>query len=109
MYWGLRSRINWLKWGNKNTKYFHATTIQRRQRNKLTMLKIDEQHWTRDPKALKQHVMDYYCSLYDSVGPRNIQPILNHCPTVVTTEMNQLLMVDVTEEEVKEAVFQLGS
>lgn len=40
MYWGLRLRINWLKWGDKNTKFFHATTIQRRQRNRISMLKL---------------------------------------------------------------------
>lgn len=47
-YWLMRSRISWLKGGNRNTKYFHATTIQRRQRNKISALRIDEE-WCQDP------------------------------------------------------------
>jgi len=105
MYWGLRFWINWLQWGDKNTKHFHATIIQRRQRNKITMLKVDEQNWSRDPKVLKQHIVDYYRSLYDLVGPRNFQPILNQCLKVVTTEMNEHLMAAISVEEVKKAVF----
>jgi len=30
MYWYMRSRIQWLKWGDQSTKFFHATTVQRR-------------------------------------------------------------------------------
>jgi len=30
--------------GDKNTKYFHETTIQRRQKSKMAMLKIDEEN-----------------------------------------------------------------
>lgn len=41
-YWAMRSRLNWLSWGDKNTKFFHATTIQRRQRNIIGMLKDDD-------------------------------------------------------------------
>lgn len=40
-YWMMRSRISWLKGGDRNTKFFHATTIQRRQRNKISTLLID--------------------------------------------------------------------
>ncbi|XP_072054760.1 uncharacterized protein [Arachis hypogaea] len=29
-YWGQRSRIKWLKFGDKNTSFFHASTIQRK-------------------------------------------------------------------------------
>lgn len=41
-YWALCSRILWLKCGNKNTRFFHASTIQRRQRNRITTLLNDD-------------------------------------------------------------------
>jgi len=36
-----KSRENWVKFGNKNTKLCHAQTIIRRRRNKITSLKVD--------------------------------------------------------------------
>lgn len=30
-YWRNKARVNWLKAGNRNTAFFHAQTIQRRQ------------------------------------------------------------------------------
>jgi len=30
-FWAMRSRINWLKWRDKNSIFFHASTVQRRQ------------------------------------------------------------------------------
>ncbi|XP_025679206.2 uncharacterized protein [Arachis hypogaea] len=44
-YWGMRSRLKWLKWGDKNSSFFHATTIQRRKRNKVERLKDKEGQW----------------------------------------------------------------
>ncbi|RYR42019.1 hypothetical protein Ahy_A08g038468 [Arachis hypogaea] len=38
-YWGQRGRLKWLKWRDKKTSFFHATTIQRRKRNKIDKLK----------------------------------------------------------------------
>ncbi|KAH0969686.1 hypothetical protein GBA52_028478 [Prunus armeniaca] len=32
LYWCQRSRVNWLSAGDKNTRFFHLSTIQRRQR-----------------------------------------------------------------------------
>lgn len=47
-YWGKRSRLKWLQWGDKNSKFFHATTIQRRERNRLQRIKNDRGNGVRD-------------------------------------------------------------
>ena len=39
-YWALKSRINAVAFGDRNTSYFHMSTIVRRQRNKIRCLKI---------------------------------------------------------------------
>lgn len=36
--WKKKSRIRWLKEGEKNTKFFHRSTIQRRMHNHITIL-----------------------------------------------------------------------
>jgi len=58
MYWGLHSRINWLKWGNKNSKYFHATTIQRRNQNRIFILKSTYNDWIQNENTLTQKIVD---------------------------------------------------
>lgn len=109
MYWGLRSRINWLKWGNKNTNYFHATTIQRRNKNRIKMLKLMDDESTRDVNLIKQKTDGHFRELYTSVGQRNIQPVFDLCPCIVQAEMNDSLTSEVTMEEIYVAAFQLGS
>lgn len=109
MYWSLRSRVNWLKWGDKNTKFFHATTIQLRSRNRITMLKGPNDEWLRGEEALKQRTVDYFRELFTTVGPRNFHPVLDQCPCIIQAEMNEGLTKVVTMGEVCEAVSQLGS
>ena len=38
MFWKQKSRVFWLREGDRNTKIFHALTKQRRARNKITHL-----------------------------------------------------------------------
>lgn len=58
---------------------------------------------------LKQKILEFYQKLYKTVGPRNFQPVLDQCPSPVNEEMNKQMLENVTMEEVKEAVFQLGA
>ncbi|XP_028752651.1 uncharacterized protein LOC114712302 [Neltuma alba] len=36
--WFQKSRSKWLKWGDKNTSFFHATTVMRKKRNSIEAL-----------------------------------------------------------------------
>jgi len=108
-FWAMRSRIQWLKWGDHNSKFFHAYTMQRRQRNRITMLVDTHQQWIREPEQLKELTQGFFSQLYRSVGYRDFRPFLDQCPPVVTPEMNTHLMSRVTEEEIYQATFQLGA
>lgn len=79
MYWGMRARISWLKWGDKNTKYFRATTIQRRQRNRISMLKDVDDVWHRDQSHLKRMTLDFFQELFSS-GGQKLPPCFESMP-----------------------------
>ncbi|XP_062028816.1 uncharacterized protein LOC133744789 [Rosa rugosa] len=44
-FWKQRSRVNWLLNSDRNTKFFHLTTIQRRQRNRISRLCLGNDVW----------------------------------------------------------------
>ncbi|KAG5554013.1 hypothetical protein RHGRI_011772 [Rhododendron griersonianum] len=52
MYWHQRSRIKWLQLGDKNSRFFHLSTIHRRQRNQITKLKDAHGVWQTETKAI---------------------------------------------------------
>jgi len=50
--------------GDRNTSYFHTSTVIRRRRNRIKMLKNDEDQWVSDTRDLEKLVLDYYSRLY---------------------------------------------
>uniref|UniRef100_A0A0V0IB11 Putative ovule protein n=1 Tax=Solanum chacoense TaxID=4108 RepID=A0A0V0IB11_SOLCH len=61
--WRQRSRIQWLKNGDKNTKYFHRMATTHKRCN--TIDKIEEGGtYITDPEVIKIKIQDYYQNLY---------------------------------------------
>ena len=48
MMWNQRSRALWIKWGDRNTKFFHATASQRRRQNRIVGLINSDGMWQED-------------------------------------------------------------
>ncbi|XP_025693017.1 uncharacterized protein [Arachis hypogaea] len=107
-YWGQRSRLKWLKWGDKNTAFFHATTIQRRIRNRIEKLRDETGQWTQGEANIMRLVERHFTKLFTSEGNRNLEECVTEIPKRVTTKMNEELMAIITDEEIKEAVFSMG-
>ncbi|XP_015941361.1 uncharacterized protein LOC107466866 [Arachis duranensis] len=107
-YWGQRSRLKWLKWGDKNTSFFHATTIQRRIRNRIDKVKDETGQWIQGEASIMRLVERHYTKLFTSEGDRNLEECVKDIPKRVTREMNEELMAKIKDEEIREAVFSMG-
>lgn len=71
MLWYQKSREKWVVHGDKNTSFFHTFAIIQRRRNRIDMLKDEEDRWVVDKAELEKLALEYYRRLYslDDVDP----------------------------------------
>ncbi|KAG5556480.1 hypothetical protein RHGRI_006924 [Rhododendron griersonianum] len=109
MYLHQRSRVNWLNYGDRNSKFFYTTLIQRRQRNQILRLKAHDGVWKESEDDINLEIGHYFTSLFEDDGPRDFSTSIEHISPSVTREMNRILTKQVTDEEIRVAVFQMGA
>ena len=105
MFWKQKSRVFWLREGDRNTKFFHALTKQRRARNKITQLVDEDGNIVEDDEGLVAIATSYFRQIFDSSDPEEIEEALAHVPTTITGAMNDDLTAPVSEGEIKLALF----
>lgn len=67
--WCQRSRVTWLRHGDRNTGFFHRKASQRRQRNTFEVLKTEDGRKVEEDKDIYQVLADYFMGLFSSAGP----------------------------------------
>ena len=60
MFWRQKSRILWLREGDRNSKYFHVLVKQRRARNSITQLLDDNGNVVEDEEGLVAIATSYF-------------------------------------------------
>ncbi|CAA7024087.1 unnamed protein product [Microthlaspi erraticum] len=104
LHWKQKSRVNWLKEGDHNTKFFHATTKQRRARNRITKIKRSDGSWAENEESIKHTATDYFSSLFTSSNPQNFDDALRYVTAKVTPAMNTSLTKPPSNDEIKKAI-----
>jgi hypothetical protein len=105
--WRQRSRVQWLREGDNNTKIFHQKASMRKRRNKIEQLSKADGSVTEDVEEMRGMANDFFNSLYEAEGTYNMDVVLNTVPCKVSREMNDLLLAPYSESEVKFALFQM--
>jgi hypothetical protein len=106
--WLQRSRVAWLKEGDRNTRYFHRKASWRQKKNRISKLKRSDGSWATDPVEMGQMASSFFQNLYakeDNLEPDIVLGLMNAC---VTDEMNAKLCAPFTEKEISDALFQIG-
>ena len=105
MFWRQKSRILWLREGDRNSKHFHVLVKQRRARNMITQLLDENENVVEDEEALVAIATSYFRQIFESSNPEDIANVLSEVSTTITGAINEDLTAPVTEWEVKLALF----
>ncbi|XP_010423930.1 PREDICTED: uncharacterized protein LOC104708970 [Camelina sativa] len=75
--WFQKSREKWFALGYRNTKFVHTSTIIRRRRNKIDILKNDAGQWMSNAVELEGLATTYYQWLYSL---EDVDPVVERLP-----------------------------
>ena len=107
IYWSQKSRVKWLHEGERNTSFFHKSTIHHRQSNRLTRLRTEEGPIAESYEDMERTVNSFFSNLLEELDEdreASQREFLRHIPQVIMEEHNLLLMKPIEMEEVEEAV-----
>ena len=105
--WFQKSRRDWVEFGDRNTKYFHRQTIQRRRQNQIVMLKDEHGNWIEDVDIIKAHAVTFFKDLYTKEPGEHIPyPLVSMFPKVDEINLGKL-HAEVCEDEIREAIFSM--
>ncbi|KAF8080643.1 hypothetical protein N665_0930s0001 [Sinapis alba] len=99
IFWKQRSRVMWLRSGDKNTKYFHSVTKVRRHRLHLSSIQDSNGVVHRGQKQIALVAQDYFQSLFGNTvdNSRLYTEVFGTFQKRVTDEMNDNLTRNLTE------------
>ena len=104
-YWKQRNKDKWATKGDLNTIYYHASVKANRNRKRIDKL-MDERGQLQFSEAAKAQVAtDYFSKLFKAGEAGNYDQLFEGFTAKVFVTMNELLTREVTNEEVRDAVF----
>ncbi|XP_057425675.1 uncharacterized protein LOC130719041 [Lotus japonicus] len=107
IFWGQRSRANWLKHGDRNTRFFHTKATQRRKRNLIEEIKDDQGRSFEKNVDIARVLQKYFEDIFTSSNPSGVDEVATLVGGRVTEAHRRILSTPFTRDEVEEALFQM--
>ena len=101
--WALKTRINWMVFRDRNTSFYHLSTLVGRKRNRILAMKNSVGEWMFEEREVMEHInksfMELYSTSYDHSWwqvptPSKWQPVLSD-------RDSGSLDCEVTDDEIK--------
>ena len=108
MLWLQCSRIDWLKEGERNTKFLHRRAVWRARRNFIRRLQKQDGSWCHVPSDMERMTSSYFKEIFTKDPTLSPDAVLDCIQQKVSPELNESLCRPNTEEEIPDALFQIG-
>ena len=104
MLWFQKSRENWVRFGDRNTSFFHTKTMIQRRRNKIDGINISGDVWCTNGDILMHEARNFFKNLFcpNRTRMRDIGAIPQG--QSLSSEAQRRLTASVSKEEVWEAL-----
>ena len=113
IFWKQRSRIQWLKEGDKNTTFFHRSPSNHKRRNTISRLNDEGGRVLKEREEMGKHVVEHFSKALEKDNfartPIIRRSLITSIPRIIGEEENNLILGNITEEEVKRVVFSMKS
>ncbi|KAL8118945.1 hypothetical protein AgCh_016437 [Apium graveolens] len=106
VFWRQRSKQLWLREGDRNNKFFHASMKNRRAFNHIKSLKNSEGQEVQWNNGLEEVITGYFSSLFQAFNMEWAE-IVQCIDRKITTAQNDMLLSPVSDVEVKQALFHM--
>ena len=107
MVWRQKSKELWLKLGDKNSKFFHLSTIIRRRRNNIDAIKNEEGTWIRESGQIRDNFRENFINLFKEEEVYFLEHLDHLVLRCITEEENKGLICIPTSKEIKDVLFQM--
>ncbi|WZY80122.1 hypothetical protein YC2023_026506 [Brassica napus] len=102
-FWLQRSRIQWLKKGDRNTGFFHAATRKRRALNNLSVIEKENGEEVFEEAQISSVIADYYTEMFTTNSNSDFSLVQACLVNKITPEMNSRLIEIPSDKEIEEA------
>jgi len=106
--WKQRDKINWLKNGDRNSKFFHAFANHRRQKNSISKVKDKSGSLCVTKDSIEGAFVSYFKELFSAGDYVEIDTCIGSLESKVTPEMNSRLLLPFTKDEINVALSQMS-
>lgn len=66
IYWKQRAHTNWLRFGDRNTTFFHNACSSRKRRNRIDRLQKENGGWAVEEVEKKEIITNYFLQLFST-------------------------------------------
>ncbi|CAM8965988.1 unnamed protein product [Rhodiola kirilowii] len=110
--WRQRSRVEWLREGDSNTKFFHSRASQRRRKNTVEKIRGNNNEWITDETEICEEAVAHFLNIFKPTYHGGIQEWQNSLDLIegsISSGSADFLSSSFSRMEVQNAMFQIGS